>query len=82
MANHSELRYGVAGLAKKVFTPAHMRDDPKMIIDRAMRGGGAKAKQQVKVQRYRRQRRRGRRGSFLSGTFRLSGRTVFTTCVS
>ena len=40
MANHSELCYGVAGLAKKVFTPAHMRDDPKMFIDRAMRGGG------------------------------------------
>ena len=36
MACHNELRDGVADLASKAFTPAHVRDDPLIYSGRAM----------------------------------------------
>ena len=35
-ARHNEIRDGVADLARKAFTPAHVRDDPLIYSGRAM----------------------------------------------
>ena len=42
MARHNELRDGVAKFVGKDFTPAHMRDDPKIFTGCGMWGGKAK----------------------------------------
>ena len=42
MACHNELRDGVNKLAGKAFTPAHVRNDPKIFTGHAVRGGNAK----------------------------------------
>ena len=39
-APHNKLRDGVFNLAGKVFTPALVRDDPKILTRPAVRGGG------------------------------------------
>ena len=41
-ARHNELRDGVADLAGKAFTPAHVHDDPKIFTGRAVQGRKAK----------------------------------------
>ena len=41
-ARHNELRDGVANLAGKAFTPAHVRDDSKIFTGRAVQGGGGR----------------------------------------
>ena len=41
---HNELRDGAADLSCKAFIPAHMRDEPKSFIGRAILGGKAKSK--------------------------------------
>ena len=44
MDHHNKLGDGFAHLASKAFTPAHVRDDPKVFTGRAMRGGKDKSK--------------------------------------
>ena len=39
-ARHNELRDGVADLAEKAFTPAHVRNNPKLFTSGAVQGGG------------------------------------------
>ena len=43
-ARHNNLCDGVSELAGKAFTPAHVRDDPKIFLQVAPCGGKAKAK--------------------------------------
>ena len=40
MARHNELRDGVADLAEKAFTPAHVRNNTKLFTSGAVQGGG------------------------------------------
>ena len=47
-SRHNELRDGVSDLAGKVFTPAHVRDEPTIISGRAVHGGEAKSKEKGK----------------------------------
>ena len=44
MARHNDLHYGVADLAGKAFTPAHVRDNPKIFTSRDAKGGKSKSK--------------------------------------
>ena len=44
MARNNDLYDGVANLAGKAFTPAHVRDNPKIFTGRAVQGGEAKVK--------------------------------------
>ena len=41
---HNELCDEVADLVRKAFTPAHVRNDPKIFTGRAVQGGKTKAK--------------------------------------
>ena len=58
---HNELCYGVSDLAGKAFTPAHMRDDPKIFTGCAVQGGEGDPK--AKARRHRRRKRGRRRGT-------------------
>ena len=64
MACHNELRDGVNKLAGKAFTPAHVRNDPKIFTGHAVRGGMPNATQKGKEQSHRPRRRGRRRGTF------------------
>ena len=44
MAHHNELYDGVSDLARKDFTPTHVRDNPKIYTSCAVRGGKGKLK--------------------------------------
>ena len=44
MARHNDLHYGVADLAGKAFTPAHVRDNPKIFTSCDAQGGKSKSK--------------------------------------
>ena len=44
MACHNKLRDGVANLVDKAFTPAHVRDDPKIFTGRNMQEGKGEGK--------------------------------------
>ena len=48
MARHNELCDEVADLAGRDFTPAHMRDNPKIFTGCAVHVGKAKSKAKVK----------------------------------
>ena len=49
-ASHNKLRNGVADLAGKAFTPAHVVYDPKIFTVHAVRGEKAKAKVKAAVE--------------------------------
>ena len=51
MARHNELHNGVADLAGKAFTPAHMHDDSEISIGCATQGGERKAREKGKEER-------------------------------
>ena len=44
MARQKNILDGVADLARKSFTPTHVRDDPKIYTGRAVHGGKEKLK--------------------------------------
>ena len=48
MARHNELRDGVAEFLGKDFTPAHVRDDPKIFTGRGIWGGEGQKKSKSK----------------------------------
>ena len=84
MARHNNLHDGIADLSGKAFIPAHVRDNPKIFIGRAVRGGGGASPREKLHQRGRRHRlrRSGRkRGACLSGIFGLKRQIAFTTYV-
>ena len=52
MVHHNEICDGVSDLAGKDFTPAHVRDDPKIFIGCAVQGGGFQGQNNSKGQRW------------------------------
>ena len=57
MARRNKLCDGFAELAGKAFSPAHVRDNPKIFTGRAVRGGSPRQKQQQRARRENHHRR-------------------------